>query len=245
MAGIRTTLDVLATNVSRRGVDMDRGLVIRAIGGVRPHLAAQFAGKGAKLYHCFGALLLVGSIAACVPASTATAPASTTALATELPLPTATEPTATGVSTAVVPPTTVVSPTGEVASEPDQANSNEMEANLLNIAIGDRVLSATLVENSSVDALLEVLSEGPMTVNMRDYGSMEKVGPLGMSLPRNDKQITTEAGDIILYQGDALVIYYAPNTWNFTRLGKVDDVSAEELKEILGEGNVTITLSLP
>jgi hypothetical protein len=120
-----------------------------------------------------------------------------------------------------------------------------METNRMNIKIGDKVLTATLVENSSVDALKAALSAGPITINMRDYGSMEKVGPLGMDLPRNDEQITTEAGDIILYQGSALVIYYAPNSWNFTRLGKVNNVTAEELKDILGEGNVTVTLTLP
>jgi hypothetical protein len=80
---------------------------------------------------------------------------------------------------------------------------------------------------------------------MRDYGSMEKVGSLVTDLPRNDQQITTEAGDIILYQGNAFVIYYAPNSWNFTRLGKIENVTSEKLKEILGDGNVTITLSLP
>ena len=120
-----------------------------------------------------------------------------------------------------------------------------METNRMNIQIGDTVLTVTLVENSSVDALREVLSEGPITINMRDYGSMEKVGSLGMDLPRNDQQITTEAGDIILYQGNAFVIYYAPNSWNVTRLGKINNVTAEELRGILGDGFVTITLSLP
>ena len=120
-----------------------------------------------------------------------------------------------------------------------------MGTNRMNIQIGDTVLTVTLVENSSVDALREVLSEGPITINMRDYGSMEKVGSLGMDLPRNDQQITTEAGDIILYQGNAFVIYYAPNSWNFTRLGKINNVTAEELRGILGDGFVTITLSLP
>ena len=120
-----------------------------------------------------------------------------------------------------------------------------MGTNRMNIQIGDTVLTVTLVENSSVDALKEVLSEGPITINMRDYGSMEKVGSLGMDLPRNDQQITTEAGDIILYQGNAFVIYYAPNSWNFTRLGKINNVTAEELRGILGDGFVTITLSLP
>lgn len=73
---------------------------------------------------------------------------------------------------------------------------------------------------------------------------MEKVGSLGQDLPVNDEQITTEAGDLILYQGNSFVIYYAPNTWNFTRLGKINGVSAEELQDILGEGDVTVTLSL-
>ena len=115
----------------------------------------------------------------------------------------------------------------------------------MNIKIGDKELTATLAENSSVDALKDALSEGPITIHMRDYGSMEKVGSLGMDLPRNDQQITTEAGDIILYQGSAFVIYYAPNSWNFTRLGKINGVTSGELKAILGDGDVTITLSLP
>ncbi len=120
-----------------------------------------------------------------------------------------------------------------------------METNMMDIKIGDHVLTATLVENTSVAALKEALSNGPITINMRDYGSMEKVGSLGMDLPRNDEQITTQAGDLILYQGNAFVIYYAPNSWNFTRLGKINHVTAEELREILGDGVVTITLSLP
>ncbi len=115
---------------------------------------------------------------------------------------------------------------------------------MMDIKIGDHVLTATLVENTSVTALKEALSKGPITINMRDYGSMEKVGSLGLDLPRNDEQITTQAGDLILYQGNAFVIYYAPNSWNFTRLGKINHVTAEELREILGDGNVTITLSL-
>jgi hypothetical protein len=123
-------------------------------------------------------------------------------------------------------------------------NANVMEANHMNIQIGDHVLTATLVENSSVDALKEALLSGPITIDMRDYGNMEKVGSLGMDFPRNDEQITTESGDIILYKGSAFVIYYASNSWNFTRLGKINNVTAEELREILGDGNVTITLSL-
>jgi hypothetical protein len=151
--------------------------------------------------------------------------------------------------TLATPSDTVTMPfqstTREVESNPTQEIINISEINIMNIQIGDIKLTATLADNFSTDALIEVLSENPITLEMRDYGNMEKVGPLGMDLPRNDEQITTEAGDIILYQGNALVIYYAPNSWNFTRLGKIDNISSEELKAILGVGNVTITLSLP
>ena len=122
---------------------------------------------------------------------------------------------------------------------------NPMESSdILKLNIGDTVLTAVLADNSSVEALIEILSDGPLTIDMRDYGSMEKVGPLPESLPGNDQQITTEAGDLILYQGNSFVIYYEPNSWNFTRLGKINNITAEELKMILGDGNVAVTLSL-
>lgn len=120
----------------------------------------------------------------------------------------------------------------------------EVEDNRMKLQIGEFVFTATLVENSTTDALKEMLAEGSITINMRDYASMEKVGSLGTSLPRNDEQITTEPGDLILYQGNAFVIYYAPNYWNFTRIGKIDNVMQEELKDALGSGDVTVTLSL-
>lgn len=125
------------------------------------------------------------------------------------------------------------------------STEDQIKTNSMNITIGDRVLTATLVDNSSAQALIDALSEGPIVVDMRDYGNMEKVGSLGRDFPRNDERITTEPGDIILFQGSALVIYYAPNTWSFTRLGKIDNVTREELLDILGKGNVTVTLSLP
>lgn len=123
-------------------------------------------------------------------------------------------------------------------------SEDAVQGNTLNLQIGDIVLTAELADNSSVDALREMLSAGPLEIDMQDYGDMEKVGSLGQDLPVNDEQITTEAGDLILYQGNSFVIYYAPNTWNFTRLEKINGVSAEELQDILGEGDITVTLSL-
>ena len=114
----------------------------------------------------------------------------------------------------------------------------------INIRINERNLIATLNDNSSSKALIEKLEEGELTIKMQDYSNFEKVGNLGFNLPRNDEQISTDYGDLILYQGSQFVIYYDKNNWNFTRLGKVDNISQDELKEILGDGNVIVTLSI-
>ena len=122
--------------------------------------------------------------------------------------------------------------------------TKKVSEDTMKLQIGKNTFTAELAQNSSAEALKELLEKGPVTIEMRDYANMEKVGPLGTSLPRNDEQITTEAGDIILYQGNAIVIYYAPNSWNFTRLGKINDVTQEELKKALGKGNVSVTFSI-
>lgn len=103
---------------------------------------------------------------------------------------------------------------------------------------GSHKLTATLTDNSSATAFFELLQKEAVTIKMRDYGNFEKVGSLGTSLPRNDTQITTSAGDIILYQGNQITIYYDKNSWSFTRLGKIDGITQAQLKKILGKGDV-------
>lgn len=124
-------------------------------------------------------------------------------------------------------------------------NQDDMKIEKMILTVGSRTLEVELARNSSVDALVEVLKKAPVTVSMSDYGNMEKVGSLGQSFPRNDMPIATEAGDVILYQGNMLVIYYAPNSWSFTRLGKIKNITAQTLKEVLGNSDVTVVLSLP
>ena len=80
--------------------------------------------------------------------------------------------------------------------------------------------------------------------DMHDYGSFEKIGEIGDTLPRNDEQITTEPGDVILYLGTSITIYYDTNSWNFTRLGKIQNATKEGLLAALGDGDVTVTFSL-
>lgn len=127
----------------------------------------------------------------------------------------------------------------------ESGEEGKMKTNMINIQVGDTILTAELSDNSSADALKELLAEGPLTVEMSDYGSFEKVGPIGTTLPRNDEQITTEPGDIILYQGNSITIYYDTNSWNFTRLGKITGMTGDELKKVLGDGSVEVIFSLP
>ena len=126
----------------------------------------------------------------------------------------------------------------------DMNEEEDYMDNTMKITAGENTFTATFADNSSAEALKELLAEGPLTINMSDYASMEKVGPIGTSLPRNDEQITTGAGDIILYQGNSLAIYYDTNSWNFTRIGKINDVTQAELLEVFGDGDVTVTFSL-
>ena len=103
---------------------------------------------------------------------------------------------------------------------------------------------ADLEDNSSTDALVEKLSSGEMTIDLHDYGSFEKVGSLPWDLPRNDETITTQPGDVILYQGNQITIYYDENTWDFTRLAKIPDVTREDLLDKFGDEGVSATFSI-
>ena len=111
---------------------------------------------------------------------------------------------------------------------------------------GGQTLTATLADNTSAQALMEALKQAPITYEAHDYGDFEKVGPLGQSFPENNESITTEPGDIILYQGSNLCLYYDTYTWIFTRIGKIEGKTQAELKQLLkaGQGNITVTLSL-
>lgn len=114
------------------------------------------------------------------------------------------------------------------------------------ITINGNKLEVTLAENVAVDALIEILRQGDITYTANDYGGFEKVGSLGHTLPTNDSQLTTQAGDVILYSGNQIVLFYGSNSWSYTRLGKINGYSTEELRSLLcaGEGSIQVTISL-
>jgi len=134
----------------------------------------------------------------------------------------------------------------ETQTPKSSANSSaQTEAPVkLKIHVNDTTFTATLEENSSAKAFAEFLAQGDLSLDMHDYGSFEKVADLPRSFPRNDTQIDTDAGDIILYQGNSITIYYDKNSWNFTRLARIDNVNKKRLQEILGTGNVKATFSI-
>lgn len=124
------------------------------------------------------------------------------------------------------------------------AGKNNLDEKLIINVNGQTDLIATLYDNSSSRALVELLKKGPVTIDMHDFSNFEKVGELPVTLPRNDTYTETDSGDLILYLGKRFVIYYDKNSWSFTPLGKVEGISKPELKKILGDGNVTAVLTL-
>ena len=124
----------------------------------------------------------------------------------------------------------------------DEAANAVQPVPTLVISANGKVLYAHPEDNASAQALIEMLSSEAIEVEMHDYGHFEKVGPLPWSLPRTDETITTEPGDVILYQGNQITIYYDQNTWDFTRLARIEDVTREELLSAFGEGDVKVIL---
>ena len=99
-------------------------------------------------------------------------------------------------------------------------------------------------DNQAVAALRDMAREGDVTIQMSMYGGFEQAGSLGQNLPRDDKQTTTTSGDIVLYSGNQMVVFYGSNSWSYTRLGHISDKNAEDITDLLSNGDVTITISI-
>lgn len=136
-----------------------------------------------------------------------------------------------------------VEPSAEAQAVPEES-AEEEETQMLQMQIGETAVAVDWEENESVEALEELCREEPLIIDLSMYGGFEQVGPIGTSLPRKGAQTTTEAGDIVLYAGNQIVVFYGSNSWAYTRLGHISDRSAAELAELLGRGDVTITLWL-
>lgn len=125
-----------------------------------------------------------------------------------------------------------------------QPATQEEEAMIsqMNVTVSNVSFTATLESNQAAQALVDMMRNGPLTLSMQDYAGFEKVGPLGASLPASDVQTTTQSGDIVLYNGNQIVIFYGSNSWSYTRLGHIDDLTG--WADALGSGDVSVTFSL-
>lgn len=129
-----------------------------------------------------------------------------------------------------------------VSQQNDNSTTEENTVEKMILQIGNDTFTSTLENNDAVDALVDMMREASVVIQMSDYSGFEKVGLLGTSLPTSNKQTTTQSGDIVLYNGTQIVLFYGSNSWSYTRLGKIDDLSGWE--DALGSGDVTVTFSL-
>lgn len=120
------------------------------------------------------------------------------------------------------------------------------EENMIRITVNGISANILTEQNAATDALFERLKGGTVSYTADDYGGFEKVGALGFSLPAENRYVTAEAGDVMLYQGNQLVIFYGQNGWQYTPIGRIEGLSQAQLEELLcaGQGEITVNLSL-
>lgn len=132
------------------------------------------------------------------------------------------------------------SPTSTISPEPKEVTT--VDTHTFYLTVEGVTFPATFADNQGAEALADLLTDGPLTLSLEDYGSFEKVGSLGQSLPTSNTHITTQSGNIVLYQGNQIVLFYGSNAWSYTPLGQVTDLTGWQ--EALGHGDVTVTFSL-
>ena len=144
-------------------------------------------------------------------------------------------------------PTAEQQGTGQQGAEQQAAEEpveEEVKEKMLKMMIGDTKVSVDWENNDSVEALKGLCAEEPLVIHMSMYGGFEQVGSIGTRLPSDDEQTNTSAGDIVLYSSNQIVVFYGSNSWAYTRLGHISDQNAAGMTDLLGNGNVTITISM-
>jgi len=125
-----------------------------------------------------------------------------------------------------------------------KTDESTLADNQIRVTVGSSSFIVNLEDNETAKALREMITDEDLTISASNYGGFEKVCQLGKTLPRNDKQITTEAGDVMLYSGNQIVFFYGSNSWSYTKIGKVEASSIEELESVLSGSETEVILSL-
>jgi len=132
----------------------------------------------------------------------------------------------------------------QLAEKDESVDDEAIGDSTMIMKIGDTKVNVDWEDNQAVEALRNMAKDGDVTIQMSMYGGFEQVGPIGQNLPQNDEQITTSSGDIVLYAGNQMVVFYGSNSWAYTRLGHISDRDEAEMAELLSNGDVTITISI-
>lgn len=131
----------------------------------------------------------------------------------------------------------------QLAEKDESAKDEAIGDSSMTMKIGDTKVNVDWEDNQAVERLRDMAKDGDITIQMSMYGGFEQVGSIGQSLPRDDKQTTTRSGDIVLYSGNQMVVFYGYNSWSYTRLGHISDKDEAEMADLLSHGDVTITIS--
>lgn len=131
----------------------------------------------------------------------------------------------------------------QLAEKDESVDDEAIGDSTMTMKIGDTKVNVEWEDNQAVEALRDMAKDGDITIQMSMYGGFEQVGSIGQSLPRDDKQTTTSSGDIVLYSGNQMVVFYGSNSWSYTRLGHISDKDEAEMADLLSNGDVTITIS--
>ena len=115
---------------------------------------------------------------------------------------------------------------------------------ILKITGTNGTVYADFADTDAAKGLIEALEKSPISVELHDYGGFEKVGDIGMDLTRSDVSTVTGPGDIVLYNGKSIVVFYGSNSWQYTGLAKVQNATADSMKAFLGSGNITLEMSV-
>lgn len=131
----------------------------------------------------------------------------------------------------------------QLAEKDESADDEAVGDSTMIMMIDGTKVNVEWEDNQAVERLRDMAKDGDITIQMSMYGGFEQVGSIGQSLPRDDKQTTTSSGDIVLYSGNQMVVFYGSNSWSYTRLGHISDKDEAEMADLLSQGDVTITIS--
>lgn len=116
------------------------------------------------------------------------------------------------------------------------------DGNNMKLLIDNVEVEVEWENNESIKQISRIASSSDIIVNTHRYGGFEQVGEIGQNIVSNNVQMTTEPGDIVLYSGNSIVIFFGSNSWSYTKLGKIKNKDLNELKQLLDKSNATIMI---